>query len=374
MIMKTLLYFIRNISLPVLLIVTGLCSNVYSLKSNPAYITPSDKYHIVRKGDTLYNISQKYDIPVDQLKLYNNLEDDTIILGQKIYFTPSTPTKSEYVTVRPIPQSGYHLVEKGETVYRISKMYNLEIMDLMQYNNLESFDIMAGQKIWLNKEKSPVTPPDSEVVSEEDTAIEPTPIPQDDKDFHIVAKGENLYRISLKYGMTVVQLKKLNNLTNDNIEVGQRLAIVPGKAKEVAQTKPVQKRTAEPAVQIRKDIHLPLKGKILSEFGLRNGTLHNGIDIGASVGEPIYAALDGKVVFVGTQRGYGNVVLLEHANFIITVYAHNERNLVRLGDSVKKGQPIATVGQTGNATTPHLHFEYRVKGKAINPRNVIGSF
>ncbi|MCB5230130.1 MAG: M23 family metallopeptidase, partial [Candidatus Cloacimonas sp.] len=69
-----------------------------------------------------------------------------------------------------------------------------------------------------------------------------------------------------------------------------------------------------------------------------------------------------------------NVVLLEHANFIITVYAHNERNLVRLGDSVKKGQPIATVGQTGNATTPHLHFEYRVKGKAINPRNVIGSF
>ena len=67
-------------------------------------------------------------------------------------------------------------------------------------------------------------------------------------------------------------------------------------------------------------------------------------------------------------------VILEHDNLTMTVYAHNESNLVRLGEKVKKGQPIATVGQTGNATAPHLHFEYRVEGKAINPREVLPQF
>ena len=173
--------------------------------------------------------------------------------------------------------------------------------------------------------------------------------------------------------MTVDQLKKLNGLTTNDIDVGQRLKIIKGEEK-FAPPPPPPPAKETITVTIRDDLHLPLKGKILSEFGIRNKTVHNGIDIGAPVGEPIYAALDGKVVFVGVQRGYGNVVLLEHDDFIITVYAHNERNLVRLGDYVTKGQPIATVGQTGNASCPHLHFEYRVKGKAINPRDVIAEF
>ena len=67
----------------------------------------------------------------------------------------------------------------------------------------------------------------------------------------------------------------------------------------------------------------------------------------------------------------GNVIILEHKDHTMTVYAHNEANLVRLEEKVDKGQPIATVGQTGTASGPHLHFEYRINGKAINPREVL---
>jgi len=77
------------------------------------------------------------------------------------------------------------------------------------------------------------------------------------------------------------------------------------------------------------------------------------------------------VVFAGVQGNYGNVIVIEHPDFVMTVYAHNDANLVKVNDSVKRGQIIAHLGSTGNATGPHLHFEYRIKGKAINPRKVL---
>ncbi len=346
------------------------CGNVNSLRSNPVYITQSENYHVVERGETLYSISRKHSISVEQLKLFNNLDSERIFVGQKIYLIPSVTAKNEYVTVRPIPERGYHVVQRGETVYRISKMYDLEIMEILEYNNLETFDILENQKIWLIPDR--VTPdPQQKRVTEESVETEP-----EEETYHIVQAGENLFRISLRYGMTVDQLKELNDLVTDEISVGQRLAVIPGKP--VSHPPPARREKARESVPEsvtrRSDLYLPLNGRVISEFGIRNNMPHNGIDITAPLGDPIYAALDGKVVFVGTQRGYGNVIVLEHKDFVMTVYAHNERNLVRLGEKVERGQPIATVGQSGNATGPHLHFEYRVKGKAINPRKVLPDF
>ncbi len=107
---------------------------------------------------------------------------------------------------------------------------------------------------------------------------------------------------------------------------------------------------------------------------MRKGRPHKGIDIAAPTGTPIYASQKGKVIFSGVQRGYGNVILIEHDNHFITVYAHNEANLVRENDFVKQGQPIATIGNSGNSSGPHLHFEIRLHGKAQNPRNYLPDF
>jgi len=118
---------------------------------------------------------------------------------------------------------------------------------------------------------------------------------------------------------------------------------------------------------------LPVEGQTTSGFGLRlhpldqAERLHAGMDIAAPAGTPIQAAAAGQVVFSGTQAGYGNVVVIQHAEGYATLYAHNTANLVSVGTSVGQGQPIATVGSTGRSTGPHLHFEVHKDGKQLDP-------
>lgn len=117
----------------------------------------------------------------------------------------------------------------------------------------------------------------------------------------------------------------------------------------------------------------PLKaGVVSSEFGKRWGGYHNGIDIAADKGKPIYAAAPGEVAYSGSGlRGYGNVVFLRHDQSTISIYAHNKRNKVRKGQKVKRGQLIALLGSTGRSTGPHIHFEIRKGKKSVNPRKVL---
>ena len=100
---------------------------------------------------------------------------------------------------------------------------------------------------------------------------------------------------------------------------------------------------------------------------LRYRGSHRGVDLSAPQGADVYAALDGQVVASGRHRQYGNFVVLDHGNGVVTLYAHHSRNFVQEGEVVLRGQKIAEVGRTGNATGPHLHFELRVKGLPSNP-------
>lgn len=111
----------------------------------------------------------------------------------------------------------------------------------------------------------------------------------------------------------------------------------------------------------------PVEGVVVSLFGTREGQRHDGIDIGAPQGTAIWAAADGEVVFAGEQPGYGLLVILQHAEDLVTVYAHNAANLVAKGDAVKQGDPIAQVGQTGGTASPAVHFEVRVARVPTNP-------
>lgn len=99
------------------------------------------------------------------------------------------------------------------------------------------------------------------------------------------------------------------------------------------------------------------------------GRQHTGVDLKTKAKDKIYAVFDGEVVFSDKFSGYGYLVRIRHANGLETYYAHNSKNLVKVGQHVKAGQVIALVGQTGRATTPHLHFETRVNGKPQNPAN-----
>lgn len=211
---------------------------------------------------------------------------------------------------------------------------------------------------------------------------------------HPVEKGQTLWRIARAYHVSVQLLAEVNDLSDPTkLEVGQALWIpgaetllqIPappaepighprgrvtraGMAATAGIEQPVPPPEEEPRVQTHHSRFIwPLRGPIASRFGVRNGNQHDGIDIDAPMGSPIVAADAGEVLYAGVQRGYGNLVLLRHSDNLITVYAHNDRNQVKAGDHVGKGQQIAVVGQTGRATGPHLHFEVREDRIPRNP-------
>jgi lipoprotein NlpD len=112
----------------------------------------------------------------------------------------------------------------------------------------------------------------------------------------------------------------------------------------------------------------PLKGPVLEQF---NETRNKGIDIGGKEGEPVVAAGDGQVVYVGNGlRGYGNLVILKHDDDFVSAYAHNREVLVKKDAHVKRGQKIAEVGRT-DADRPKLHFEIRRAGKPLDPLTML---
>ncbi|MBI2433761.1 MAG: M23 family metallopeptidase [Candidatus Hydrogenedentes bacterium] len=107
--------------------------------------------------------------------------------------------------------------------------------------------------------------------------------------------------------------------------------------------------------------------EIISAFGKRRRDAHRGMDIRNPFGAPVVATADGLVIFAGYERGYGKVVVLQHPGQIETRYAHLNTCDVAVGDQVRQGQSLGAVGQTGNASTPHLHYEVRLAGKPVNP-------
>jgi murein DD-endopeptidase MepM/ murein hydrolase activator NlpD len=111
----------------------------------------------------------------------------------------------------------------------------------------------------------------------------------------------------------------------------------------------------------------PVNGLFTSPFGQRWGRLHAGIDIAAPVGTPIRAADSGKVVLMGPTGGYGNYTCVQHSSSMATCYAHQSRFNTSVGANVSKGQLIGAVGNTGNSTGPHLHFEVRINGSPVDP-------
>ncbi len=122
---------------------------------------------------------------------------------------------------------------------------------------------------------------------------------------------------------------------------------------------------------------MPAPGYISSGYGGRNDPFgrgrahHMGIDIDANTGDPVTAAAGGVVSFSGVRNGYGNVVEIDHGNGYTTLYAHNSQNLVRAGDVVRADQQIARVGSTGRSTGSHLHFEVKLNGRQVNPRQFL---
>jgi len=212
--------------------------------------------------------------------------------------------------------------------------------------------------------------------------------------YHTVKNGQTLYNIARVYNVPLRTIENANNITNDtDLKPGEKI-FIPG-AEKVMYVSPTIKtghsnrqktvqitgRTKPSNLKKHRERHKtvrhstsaisfvwPLRGKIIQTFNTSNGNRHDGIDIKAPEGKSIRAAASGTVIYSNdTIRGYGSMIIIKHKKGFVTVYAHNSVNLVKKGRRVKQGEVIAKVGDTGYATTPHLHFEVRLHAIPKNP-------
>ncbi len=241
------------------------------------------------------------------------------------------------------PPSGVHVVAPGETLNSIARLYNKPVMVLAKANNIAPDTMVrVGDRITIPEMREPPRWPrrlGTHVVS---APISAPPRPSRD---HAVRRTEPRQSgIAAQRARCRADRGSARSRRDNSIKTADRRQLTPG-------------------------FRWPVRGRVIAAFGPKpNGLQNDGINLAVPEGTPVKAAEDGVVAYAGNElKGYGNLVLVRHANGFVTAYAHASDILVKRGDSVKRGQVIAHSGQTGNVTSPQLHFEIRKGATPVDP-------
>lgn len=302
-----------------------------------ANATPAQ--YIVKTGDTLYDISVAFDMSVDDLIAFNDLDGTVIRPGQLLTLTPPD--------VQPAPLTV--TVSPGDTLWAIARENDITLEDLVAANGISATAVLRPGDV--------LSVPGRYAGTDQDQGGAAAPVVT-------VAPGESLWLLARRYDTTVAALMSANGLRTTAIRAGTRLKIVPGS--DLVRALPDLSADGDQGI-----ISWPLHGQITSRFGYRRlrigGTnMHYGVDIDGHIGDPVKSATAGVVTYSGWQGGYGNLVIVQTGDTEY-YYAHANALLVNAGDRVHAGQRIATVGTTGRVTGSHLHFEIRVDGSPVDP-------
>ncbi len=229
----------------------------------------------------------------------------------------------------PKPDIKVHTVAEGDTLSEIAACYGIDVDTLLGANpDVDEF-IRPGDKLVILPRKGVL---------------------------HEVADGDTLWTLARAYGVDEAAIMAANGKADDVLAVGERLFVPGGRPRAMAASRGYGARFVWPAA-----------GDITSPFGYRWGRHHDGIDIAAAAGAPARAARAGRTAFAGWRGGYGNMVLLDHGQGYMTLYAHLDECAVERGQYVATGQVIGYVGDTGYSFGAHLHFEVWREGQAVDP-------
>lgn len=271
----------------------------------------------------------------------------------------------------PRPATGVeHTVQKGETLWQISRAYGVTIEMIALANELDSQSrIDAGQKLFIpgasrpivqsapvspprvaqtaspERPRQPKLPPPPPAAPKSRPPLRPTPSPPP--------------RATAQSMPTLKSSADQGERDHEDAPTPARRA-APTPVAESSQYLP-------PPASPDRPLAWPVRGVLYARFGKRAESVHDGIDLSAPEGTPIRAAADGRVLFSAPQHGYGNLIIIEHQDGLLTLYAHNRENLVKEGERVRLGQVIARVGRGSATSGPYLHFEVRVGGQPTDP-------
>jgi LysM repeat protein len=311
---------------------------------------------VVQAGDTLYHIARDHQVGVDDLIAWNDLDGTLIRPGQLLALGPRHDT--------PPPAPLVVTIQPGQTLWQLARQHETTVAAIAAANRLDpNATLRIGQAITIPGRYGMPGPAFAGASVPDVGGAAPATV--------VVTPGDSLWQIARRNDTTVNALMALNGLRNDRLQVGQSLRVVPGSDLGVARPAAAAPRPEGAAT----GMVWPLVGEITSRFGYRRlriaGTnMHYGLDIDGNTGDPIRSATAGTVTFAGWRGGFGQLVIVTNGGTEY-FYAHASALLVSEGQTVDPGQVIARVGSTGNVTGPHLHFEIRVDGVAVDPLPIL---
>ncbi len=367
-----------------------------------------------------------YILPPDATDVVADTGAEIVVAKTDDYLT--VPMYGGQEQVATPSQAQVVVVARGDTLYKIAKENNTTVEELAKINDLQPpYSLSVGQKLKLSvgsAEETPVAVADK-VANDTLVVARPKVAVQTTTRVAVreitVGAGDTLYSLSRRYSVPVNDLAVMNKLSAPFVlSVGQKLkvpdltdakvaaqeqtdpntkvavpvskpvvttTVVAGGAK-VASDKVATVKVAQEPKKISSDpnkklpkisgrssskFSWPVRGKILSAYGAKSSGLFNdGINIGAARGTAVKAAENGVVAYAGNEvKGMGNLIIVQHSDGWMTVYAHMDSMTVRRGTKIAVGQKIGTVGETGKVDKPQLHFEIRKGTKAYNPSSYL---
>ena len=309
-------------------------------------------------GDTVYGVAQRFGVPVRTLIETNGLKPPyRLVAGQRL----QVPVREE------------HVVQAGDTLLAISRIYGVDQSSLARANNLTPpYALKPGQRLTLPGRI------DANLAA----------MPQEQHQAYVAPTVSSAGNGG---SMSVEELPPATGRQQPSKQQSVTPSAVPPSTSDTTAPTAPQKPAPRTTATKQADTEVaaippqaprggerflwPVKGTIISSFGPKKGGLNNdGINIAAPAGTNVVAADSGVVAYAGNElRGFGNLLLIRHADGWVTAYAHNEKLLVKRGERVKRGQAIAQIGSTGNVSAPQLHFEIRKGTDPVDPLKYLGS-
>jgi murein DD-endopeptidase MepM/ murein hydrolase activator NlpD len=386
-----------------------------------ARLAGAQTYRVVA-GDTVDGVAQQFGVPVQALIQANGLAMPYELRpGQQLVIPGTQPAG-----FAPGPGTGIYVVVRGDTLYRIARHHGTTMATLAQLNGLAPpYRLRVGQTLHLpgappvqTASTAPAEyvtmppvapapplapfgssrlttetlapPPGVATSASPPAASPPAPPPAASSpaaSMQAPAVGPSIASLPAPpksaappAGLTAPTISSAPlSSPAPAVTAPTTSPPLPASAESAIASAAIEPPTGQaslpaPAARGSGKFLWPVSGKIVSPFGPKEGGLHNdGINVAAPLGTPVRAAENGVVVYAGNElRGFGNLLLVRHADGWVSAYAHCDALLVKRGASVKRGQVIARVGQTGSVGAPQLHFELRKSGQAVDPLSELG--
>ncbi len=351
----------------------------YAAGGNYGWSAIGGQVTTVHAGETLDMLAAKYGVPQEQILSANQLHSASDIRAGKVIVIPhrvaitreaaaqeaeARPIKASYTPAAadPTMRAGAtsHTVAAGDTIYSISRRYGVSVSELVALNGLSSPDaIRLGQRLELPSGAAPAT---TIAAAPRPAGLQPTRVASLDPKIKLPAPADT---------------PPMANIANaPATPAAPTVPVMKGSGNpDAAAASAAIDQAADSGSTSGTEFRWPVRGRIIAGFGNKpNGEKNDGINLAVPEGTAVKAAEAGTVIYAGNElEGYGNLILVRHADGWVSAYANNRDLSVKRGDKVRRGETIAHAGMSGSVSSPQVHFELRKGAKPVNPLDYLAS-